>query len=517
MSRPPHSRLRKASTDDPAETVASDLPAPPVRPESRPVPGPARAPFSTEGLEALAQMDPAAFEAAMEQASGLATGFEPGQQVSGQVVRLDDSNAFVDLGGKSEARIALEELKPEEAQLGATVEARILRVREDGVELSRQVRGGGMEALEAAMASGIPVEGRVESRNTGGYVVHLAGARGFCPVSQIDRFPGRDLDRFVGMSLQFKVLEVREREVVLTRKALQDAEAQEAQERFWATIKRGDVLEGVVTSVRDYGAFVDLGGVEGLIHKSELGWTGEDKPEELLKRWDPVRVKVVEIDPKRKRVALSLRLPENSPWTRVGQDFVQDGVYEGAVVRIEDFGAFVELAPGLQGLVRTPNIAWEHLDHPAKVLEVGQQVQVKVLEIEQKRQRLDLGIRQLQPDPLQVLADKYPVGDEVTGVVQRVDRMGVQLLVDDSIVAWIPAREVELPPGVMLQQRIRRGAHLKARVVELDRQRRQLKLSQTADSDQAEQEARKELKRQAKQSASLGTFADLLSGVKVKE
>ncbi|MFH1465976.1 MAG: S1 RNA-binding domain-containing protein [Pseudomonadota bacterium] len=515
MSHPPQSRLRKPASDEPKadEGAAAELPAP--RP--RAAPAPAREPYSTEGLEALAQMDPAAFGAAMDQATTAATGFEPGQQVSGLVVRMDSGWAFVDLGGKSEARIALEELQPEEAQLGATVEARILRVREDGVELSRQVRGGGLEALEAAMSSGIPVEGRVESRNSGGYVVRLAGARGFCPVSQIDRFPGRDLDRFVGMALQFRVMEVREREVVLTRKALQEVEAQEAQERFWATVKRGEVLEGVVTSVREYGAFVDLGGVEGLIHKSEMGWGGEDKPEEVLKRWDPVRVKVVEIDPKRKRVALSMRLPENSPWTRVGTDFVLDGTYEGTVVRIEDFGAFVELAAGLQGLLRTPNISWDHIDHPSKALEVGQKVEVKILEIEDKRHRLDLGMRQLQDDPLQVMADKYPVGEEVSGMVQRVDRMGVQLLVDDSVIAWIPAREVELPPGVLLQQRIRRGAHLKARVVELDRQRRQLKLSQTSDSDAAEQEARKELKRQARQSSSLGTFAELLSGIKVKE
>ena len=477
----------------------------------------AREPFTTEGLEELVSMDSATFEAAMEQATAVTTGFEQGQEVTGTVVRLDGERAFIDLGGKSEARIDVSELSEDEAVLGASVTARILHVRESGVQLSRQVKGGGLDALEAAMAAGIPVEGRVESRNSGGYVVKLAGARGFCPVSQIDRFPGRDLDRFVDQTFEFQVTEVRDREVVLSRRALQEVDAAAAQEKFWATTKRGDVLEGVVTSVREYGAFVDLGGVEGLIHKSELSWSHDDKPEDVLKRWDPVRVKVLEVDKKRKRAALSMRLPETSPWRAVGQDFVVDGVYEGKIVRMEDYGAFVELRPGLSGLCRIGNISWDRIAHPSQVLEMDQTVQVKVLEVDTKRRRIDLGIRHLTPDPLQVLADKYPAGEEVEGVVQRVERNGISLLVDDSIVAWMGARDVELPPGVLLQQRIRRGTRMKARVIELDRQRRQLKLSQTADSDNAEAEARREIKRQAKQTKSLGTFADLLGGLDLKD
>lgn len=510
--------LPSAARAEAAPTDAPEAPATMQQDPSQPqATRPAREPFSTDGLEELASMDSAAFEAAMDQATAVNSDLEQGHDATGLVVRMDGEHAFIDLGGKSEARIAVNELTEDEAKIGASITARVLHVREDGVQLSRQVRGGGLEALEAAMAAGIPVEGRVEARNSGGYVVKLAGARGFCPVSQIDRFPGRDLDRFVEQTLEFLVTEVRDREVVLTRRALQEAAAAEAQEKFWATAKRGDLLEGVVTSVRDYGAFVDLGGVEGLIHKSEVSWGGEDNPEALLKRWDPVRVKVLEVDTKRKRVALSMRLPETSPWLKVSQDFTVNSDYEGKVVRLEDYGAFVELAPGLAGLVRIGNISWDRIAHPSQVVQMGQTVQVRVLEIDNKRRRLDLGMRQLTPDPLQVLADKYPVGETVEGVVQRVERMGVELLVDDSIKAWIPGREVDLPPGVLLQQSIRRGKRMKARVVELDRQRRQLKLSQTSDSDDAAVEARKEMKRQAKQSKSLGTFGDLLGGLKLDD
>jgi small subunit ribosomal protein S1 len=496
-----------ARGDAPAAEASADAPATASPAE--------RTPFSTEGLEELASMDSADFEAAMQQATSAATDFEQGQDVTGTVVRIDGEHAFVDLGAKSEARIAIGELEEGEAAVGVAITAKILRLREDGIQLSRQVKGGGFEALEAAMAAGIPVEGRVESRNAGGYIVRLSGARGFCPVSQIDRYPGRDLDRFVEQSLEFQVTEVRDREVVLSRRALQEVEVAVAREQFWATTKRGDVIEGVVTSVRDYGAFVDLGGVEGLIHKSELSWGHDDQPSDVLQRWDPVKVKVLEVDKKRKRVALSMRLPETSPWRTVGEEFVVDGEYEGKIVRIEDYGAFVELSPGITGLCRIANISWDRIPHPSKVVELGQDVRVKVLEVDNKRRRLDLGIRQLTPDPMQMLAEKYPVGEQVEGVVQRVDHKGVSLLVDESITAWLPGREVDLPPGVLLQQRIRKGSRMQARIVELDRQRRQLRLSQTADADNSEAEARKEMKRQAKQSASLGTFADLLGGLKL--
>ncbi len=502
-----------------AATATQRSPAAPDPAAAGPTPQaePQREPFTTAGLEELAGMDSQAFQAAMEQATALATDFEAGQEVTGTVVRIDGENVFVDLGGKSEARIASDELTDEEALVGASITARILHDREDAIVLSRQVRGGGMEALEAAMAAEIPVQGRVESRNAGGYIVRLAGARGFCPVSQIDRYPGRDLDRFVGQSYNFLVTELRDREAVLSRRTLQEQEVAVAAARFWTTVKRGDVLDGVVTSVREYGAFVDLGGVEGLIHKSEISWGSGDKPEELLKRWDPVKVKVLELDKKRTRVALTLRLPETSPWRKVGEQFAVGSDYEGTITRIEAYGAFVELAAGITGLLRIGNISWDRINHPSAVVQMGDQVKVRVLELDLKRRRLDLGMRQLSADPLQVLAEKYPIGEEVEGIVQRVDRRGVSLLVDDSVPAWLPAREVELPPGVMLQQRIRRGARMTSRVVELDRQRRQLRCSQTAESDAADVEARAEIKRQSKQSSSLGTFADLLGGMKVDD
>ncbi len=503
---------RRAAPEDELERGSPPAREPPAPPPEPPAPSEAG---TSEALEELAGLDAGAFDALMQQATAQAGDHEPGDEVTGTIVRIAGDNAFVDLGGKAEAWISASELEEGEAAVGAVITARVLKERDDVLVLSRHLRlGGDMDTVRAAQESGIPVEGRVESRNSGGYIVALSGIRGFCPISQIDRFPGRELDRFIGQTYSFKIQEVREREVVLSRRALQEVEARAAREKFWSSAKPGDIMEGVVTSVRDYGAFVDLGGLEGLIHKSEISWVQDEKPTDVLKRWDPVKVRVLDLDRKRKRIALSLRHPETSPWSRVGGDFEVNGEYEGRITRIADYGAFVELAPGLTGLVRIPNISWDRIQHPSDVLSVGQQVRVRVLEVEERRRRLDLGIRQTTPDPLKLLAETYPTDSEVTGVVQQVNRMGVTLLVDGSVTAWLPAREVELPPGVMLQQRVRRGARMKAKVVELDRVRRQLKLSQTSGSVAEEREAKKRLKQaRAKHGGSLGTFADLLGDI----
>ncbi|MBN1337405.1 MAG: 30S ribosomal protein S1 [Deltaproteobacteria bacterium] len=484
------------------ETSASEMPAPESEPPS-------------PSLEALAAMDGDAFTALMDKVSARARDHEVGDDVEGVVVRLDGDLAWVDLGGKAEASIAVADLQPEEAVPGATIRARLLAEREDGLVLARLVRPSGDRALLAAACEArLPVLGHVESRNAGGYVVSLGGIHGFCPVSQIDRFPGRDLDRFVGQSFPFLVTDPGDREVLLSRRALQDAEVQRNRERFWSGVRPGDLLEGVVTSVREYGAFVDLGGVEGLVHRSEMSWEAVEDPARILSRWDTVRVKVLEMDRKRRRVALSLRLPETGPWSRVGTDFVEDGVYEGRVTRLADFGAFVEIAPGLTGLVRTPNLSWDRVETPADAVQPGQQVTVRVLEVDQKRQRLDLGIRQATEDPLQAMVERYPVGGEVTGVVQQVAAAGVVLLVDEAVPAWLPGREVSLPPGVLLQQRVRKGARITARVVEMDRRNRRLRLSQTASSEADDEQTRKDLARRTG-GGTFGTFADLLGKVKI--
>ncbi len=486
----------------------------PTAPEDPP-PEPSVAP--SPSLEALAAMDTDTFTALMDKVAARARDHRVGDDVEGRVVRLDGDIAWVDLGGKAEAFIATTDLAPGEAVPGTLIRARLLAEREDGLVLARLVRPSGDRGLlVAAREARIPVLGRVEARNAGGYVVSLGGIPGFCPVSQIDRFPGRDLDRFVGQSFPFQVTEVGEREVLVSRRALQDAEVQQNRDRFWSSVRPGDVLEGVVTSVRDYGAFVDLGGVEGLIHRSEMSWEPVEDPNRLLARWDTVRVKVLEVERKRQRVALSLRLPETGPWSRVGTDFVTDGIYEGRVTRLADFGAFVEIAPGLTGLVRTPNLSWDRIETPADAVQPGQVVQVRLLEVDDRRHRLDLGIRQAQEDPLQAMAERYPVGAEVTGVVEQVAMAGVVLRVDDQVPAWLPGRDVSLPPGVLLQQRIRKGSRLTARVMEVDRRNRRLRLSQTAASEADDEQTRRDLDRTRRAgSGSFGTLGDLLSKVKI--
>jgi small subunit ribosomal protein S1 len=487
-----------------------------------PPPHPAQEENPSDGkgsLEELAGMDASAFESLMASAGAGPKGFEVGQNVTGLVVRLDADNAFIDLGGKAEAQIALSELTPDEAQVGASVAARVLKFRDEGILLARSLGSGvAVPALLAdARDTGIPVDGRVESRNEGGYVVNVSGVRAFCPISQIDRIPGRDLDVFVGQTFAFRVIDIRGRDVVVSRRSLQEAEIQVNREKIWETVKIGDLLEGVVTSVRDYGAFVDLGGVEGLVHKTEISWEEVDNPASVLHRWDRVKVRIVEVDRERKRIALSLKDPNAGPWAKVGNDFVEGGIYEGRVVKLADFGAFIELAPGVTGLVRLPNLSWERVEKTSEAAKVGEIVRVRVLEIDRNRERIDLGIRQATPDPAESAADTYPIGSEVTGVVQHVSRAGLTMKVDD-MEAWLPGREVQLPPGILLEQRFRKGSRVTARVVEVDRRHHKLKLSQTSSSEAEEREAYKRVeKEQRGGGSSLGTLAELLAGVKVKK
>ncbi len=361
------------------------------------------------------------------------------------------------------------------------------------------------------------LEGTVLSRTPTGYSVSAGEFIAVCPVSQIDRFPGRDLDSFIGRTLRFMVESTEDGQVTLSRRALQEQAANLNREQIWDTIKVGDRLEGVVTSIRPYGVFVDLEGVEGLIHKTELAWDRVDDPSQVLQRWDRVQVIISEVDKKRRRIALSLRDPDTGPWSRLGKDFKVGGIYEGRVQKTTNFGAFVELFPGMVGLVRMPNLSWDHVRKTSEVVRKGDQIKVKILSADPSRQRLDLGIRQITPDPADVLAETYTVGQKVTGVVQRSSKSGLQLLVDDNVEAWLPARQVRLPPGVMLEQRYRRGFRLEAQVVEVDRRRRQLKVSQMGGPETEEHEALRHFqKTQGQSTNSFGTLGDLMGKIKVE-
>jgi len=335
--------------------------------------------LSAGDLEALASMDRDELAALMGGALGRAR-VEEGDRVTGTITRIGREYAFVDIGAKAEATLGTAELKGEQA--GDTIEAFVLSAGEGGIQLSRQLSGRAAGAfLDEAADSGIPVEGRVASRNAGGFEVRIGTVRAFCPVSMIDRHPAPDLDVYVGQTFRFQVVEAGD-EPVVSRRALLEEEAEAAREQFFATAKPGDHHTGIVTSIQSFGVFVDIGGVEGLVHRSELGWESDDPTS--LARGQHLEVRVLEVDIANGKVSLSARDPALSPWSRIGTDYVPGSTYEGTVTGVERYGVFVRLAPGLQGLLHVSRRTTEGLPH------AGATITVRLVSADLERRRLEL-------------------------------------------------------------------------------------------------------------------------------
>ncbi|HCH64238.1 MAG TPA: hypothetical protein DFR83_15650 [Deltaproteobacteria bacterium] len=329
----------------------------------------------------------------------------PGERIEGVLVRIAEGAAFVDIGGKSEGFIDPLELD-EDAKVGDRISAFVLRAGASGVVLATQIRGtADRSVLEEAYEAGLPVEGIVESKNSGGFVIKFGKTRGFCPVSQIDRIVGSDLDRFIGRRMNFRILEMDERRVLVSHRVLAEEAMAEQVEQVWARVQEGDIVEGTVVDSKAFGTFVDVEGVRGLVPRSELGWGTTAPPNSGIK----VKVRVIRVDADAGRLTLSMKDPNAGPWSRVGVDFEEGGIYDGTVARVRDFGAFVTLAPGLDGLVPIRNLSEQRVDHPSDAVQEGQTVRVRLMRVDAGNERLELSIRHavgLEADPVDTNAPR---------------------------------------------------------------------------------------------------------------
>lgn len=313
----------------------------------------------------------------------------PGERVEGVLVRIEEGAAFVDVGGKAEGFIDPLELDAD-AKVGDRVSAFVLRTGAGGLVLATQVRGTADRAvLEEAHDAGLPVEGKVESRNTGGFVIKFGKTRAFCPVSQIDRIVGSDPDRYLNQRMNFRIIEMNERGIVVSHRVIAEEAIAEQAEKVWARITEGDLVDGTVVASKAFGTFVDIDGVRGLVPKRELGWGDTASP----KAGTTVRVRVIRVDVEAGKLTLSMKDPDAGPWSRVGIDFVEGGIYDGTVARIRDFGAFVTLAPGLDGLVPMRHMSDQRVDSASDVVQEGQTVRVRIMRIDSGNERLELSIR----------------------------------------------------------------------------------------------------------------------------
>jgi len=350
--------------------------------------------------------------------------FEEGDVVSGEVVRIDKDEVLVDIGYKSEGVIPSTELSirrsvdpAEEVALGEHVDALVLTKEDQEGRLVLSKKRARFEKawrkIEAAAESGEPVEGTVIEVVKGGLILDL-GVRGFLPASLVDIRRVHNLDEFKGQALETKVIELNRsrNNVVLSRRAVLEEERKEVREQILGRLQPGMVVEGKISNIVDFGAFVDLEGIDGLIHISELSWSHVNHPSEVLSVGETVRVKVLDIDRERQRISLGLKQTQEDPWRRVLDEYKPGDALEGKVTKVVAFGAFVEIVPGVEGLVHISELAEHHVENPSEVVSPGDQVWVRILEIDESRRRISLSIKRAESQNLP-LRDLMP--PELTG------------------------------------------------------------------------------------------------------
>ncbi len=333
--------------------------------------------------------------------------FEEGDVVKGNVVRIDKDEVLVDIGYKSEGVIPSHELSirksvnpADEVELGEEIDALVLTKEDTEGRLVLSKKRARFEKawrrIEAAAESGEPVEGNVIEVVKGGLILDL-GVRGFLPASLVDIRRVHNLDEFMGETLECKVIELNRsrNNVVLSRRAVLEEERKEVREQILGRLEAGQVVEGKISNIVDFGAFVDLDGIDGLIHISELSWSHVNHPSEVVAIGDTVRIKVLDIDRDRQRISLGLKQTQEDPWQRVISAHRPGDVLEGDVTKVVAFGAFVEILPGVEGLVHISELADHHVESPSEVVEPGATLNVKILEIDEERRRLSLSIKQV--------------------------------------------------------------------------------------------------------------------------
>jgi len=363
-----------------------------------------------------------------------------GELIKGKVVRVQGDNVIVDVGFKSEGSIPKTEFPEGELKVGQVIEVVLESVedQEGNLVLSKQ-RADFLRIWEKVLRAhdtGEIIEGKIVKRIKGGMVVDLLGMEAFLPGSQIDIRPIRDFDAFVGQTMDFKVVKVNvpTENVVVSHKVLVEEEISDQRNAILNSLEKGQILEGTVKAVTDFGVFVDLGGVDGLIHITDLSWGRINHPNEVVKLDEVIKVVVTDFDEEKRRISLSLKKLLPHPWEKIEEKYNLGDKVSGRVVSLTDYGAFIEIEKGIEGLIHNSEMSWtQHIKHPSQIVAMGQMVEAVILSLDKEEKKISLGIKQLEPDPWDTLMAKYPVGSKHSGIARNLTNFGVF---------------VELEPGV---------------------------------------------------------------------
>ncbi len=414
------------------------------------------------------------------------SGIKEGQIVKGTVVSIGQSEVMVDIGFKSEGAVSIKEFSdPSTIDILQEVEVFLENVedQEGQIVLSKQ-KADFMrvwDSIKDAHDTGNTVEGRLMRRIKGGIVVDLFGVEAFLPGSQIDIRQVKNFDQFIGQEFPFKIIKLNKarRNIVVSRRAVLEEERGRMREEIIKVLEEGQVREGVVKNITDFGAFIDLGGVDGLLHITDMSWGRVNHPSELVSIGDRIKVKVLNYDRERERISLGLKQLTTHPWENIEDKYPIDGQIRGKVVSITDYGAFVELEEGIEGLVHISEMSWtQHVRHPSKLVNIGDSVEVMVLKVDSENQKISLGMKQTEEDPWETLDSKYPPGTKLEGTVRSLTNFGAFVEIEDNIDGLVHISDMSWTKRIrQASEMFKKGDEIPVTVTEIDIKRRRISLS----------------------------------------
>jgi len=435
----------------------------------------------TEGMEAgedfdMEQSFESLFESSMQE-------LNVGDVVTGTIVQVNDDNVVVDVGYKSEGVISLAEFKDEKGNINVNVGDKVdvlfeRRENESGlIGLSKEKAD--RQKIWGSLEEGAVVEGKIVGRIKGGLTVDI-GINAFLPGSQVDLRPVRNLEKLLGATFDFKIIKLNKRRgnIVLSRRVLLEEQRESMRSETLETLSEGQVVEGIVKNLTDYGSFIDLGGIDGLLHITDMSWGRVNHPSDVLTVGEKINVKILKYDKERERVSLGLKQITPDPWLEVETAYPVGGKVTGKVVSLTDYGAFVELEDGVEGLIHVSEMSWtKRIKHPNKLLNVGDDVETVVLALDIPNRRISLGLKQVEPNPWEVIGEKFPVGTIIEGQVKNITDFGVFVGVDEGIDGLVHISDLSWTKRVKHPSEIfKKGDTVKAVVLNIDRENERFSL-----------------------------------------
>lgn len=408
--------------------------------------------------------------------------------VKGRVIKITDQAVIIDVGFKSEGVVPIEEFKDGETVTvspGDEVDVYVKQLEnsEGYVELSRAdaVRMQTWDQIELAYKTGENITARVTDRIKGGLRVDIGGIQAFLPGSQVDVRPVRNLDSFRNKDIEVRVLKVNKKRgnIVLSRKAVIEDQNTGKKNATLKNLEEGIIIEGQVKNITEYGAFIDLGGIDGLLHITDMSWGRILNPNELFKVGENIQVKILKFDKDKERVSLGYKQLIPDPWATAIERFPLDEKVKGKVVSLTDYGAFIELEPGIEGLVHVTEMSWsKRVKHPSKLLSVGQEVEAQVLEVDQNNRRISLGIKQIEPNPWESLQERYGIGTRVKGRVRNLTDFGAFVEIEDGIDGLVHVSDISWTKRIKHpSEALKKNQEVEAIITAIDIDNRRLSLS----------------------------------------